>query len=197
MAAPPVAPFRVRYGDGPFQLVRLAPGMSEAGVKEAVALATGLAVGTFGLRDAEGISGFHAGLAGDWDAALLPERPQLPERPGAGDELLAAVRELGAAVRELGATGVQSVEMLRGLQAAVAGVRQRQSPPREGDSGRVFAAAGSLPSSISAGTEGSIAGGALRLAFEAGGRPVGGSGGSGSSGGSGHRGGGGGGGPGL
>jgi len=197
MAAPPVAPFRVRYGDGAFQLVRLAPGMSEAGIERAVALATGLAVGTFGLRDAEGVSGFHAGLAGDWEAVLLPERPQLPERPGAGDELLAAVRELGAAVRELGATSVKSLEMLRGLQAAVAGVRQRQSPPREGDGGRVFAAGGSLPSSISASTEGSNAGAALLPAFEADGRPAGGSGGSGSSGGSGHRGGGGGGGPGL
>jgi len=72
MAAPPVAPFRVRYGDGAFQLVRLAPGMSEAGIERVVALATGLAVGTFGLRDAEGVSGFHAGLAGDWEAVLLP-----------------------------------------------------------------------------------------------------------------------------
>ena len=53
MAAPPVAPFRVRFGAGAFQLVRLAPGMSAADVKEAVALATGLAGGTVGLRSAQ------------------------------------------------------------------------------------------------------------------------------------------------
>ena len=188
----PAAPaFRVRFGAGAWLPVLLAAGATEQGVTEAVALRLGLAAGSFGIRNAAGVpSVFHARLVGDWDAALLPERPQLPERPGAGGELLAAVRELGA-------TGTKSLEMLRQLQAAVAGVRQRQSPPREGDGGRVFAAGGSLPSSISAGTEGSIAGGALRLAFEADGRPVGGSGGSGSSGGSGHRGGGGGGGPGL
>ena len=198
MAAPQVAPFRVRDLDGGWHPVDLVPGILPADVKDAIAAVVRLAPGTFGLVNAAGGgSGFHAGLAGDWEAVLLPERPQLPERPGAGDELLAAVRELGAAVRELGATSVKSLEMLRGLQAAVAGVRQRQSPPREGDGGRVFAAGGSLPSSISASTEGSNAGAALLPAFEADGRPAGGSGGSGSSGGSGHRGGGGGGGPGL
>ena len=74
MAAPPVAPFRVRFGDGAFQLVLLPPGASEAGIERAVALAMGLAVGTFGIRNlASGAtSPFHAGLAGDWDAVLLP-----------------------------------------------------------------------------------------------------------------------------
>jgi len=180
--------FRVRFGAGAWLPVLLAPGATEQGVKEAVALRLGLPAGSFGIQNAAGVpSVFHARLVGDWDAALLPERPQLPEQPGAGSELLAAVRELGA-------TGTKSLEMLRQLQAAVAGVRQRLSPVREGDVGRIFAAGGSVPSSISAGTEGgSIAPGALLPVFDAE-RPGGGSGGSS---GSGHMGGGGGGGPGL
>ena len=74
MAAPPVAPFRVRDGAGAFQLVLLPPGASETGIKEAVAGAVGLAPGTFTIRNlASGAtSPFHAGLAGDWDAVLLP-----------------------------------------------------------------------------------------------------------------------------
>ena len=80
MAAPPVAPFRVHYGAGAFQRVRLAPGMSGSDVKEAVAGAVGLAVGSFFIRDAEGVSGFHAGLAGDWEAVLLP----VPAPPAGG-----------------------------------------------------------------------------------------------------------------
>jgi len=95
MAAPPVAPFRVRFGAGECQLVRLAPGMSEAGIERAVALATGLAVGTFGLRDAEGVSGFHAGLAGDWDAVLLPgQAPPAGGAAGPGEWRCAARRLL-------------------------------------------------------------------------------------------------------
>jgi len=100
MAAPPVAPFRVRYGAGPFERVRLAPGMSEAGIKEAVALATGLAVGTFGLRDAEGVSGFHAGLAGDWEAVLLPgQAPPAGGAAGPGGAAGVAANSAAGAVR--------------------------------------------------------------------------------------------------
>ena len=74
MAAPPVAPFRVRYGAGAFQLVLLPPGASEAGIERAVAGAVGLAPSTFTIRNlASGAtSPFHAGLAGDWEAVLLP-----------------------------------------------------------------------------------------------------------------------------
>jgi len=95
MAAPPVAPFRVRYGAGPFQLVRLAPGMTPADVKEAVAGAVGLAVGSFFIRDALGVSGFHAGLAGDWDAVLLPgQAPPAGGAAGPGEWRCAARRLL-------------------------------------------------------------------------------------------------------
>ena len=106
MAAPPVAPFRVRYGAGAFQLVLLPPGASEAGIERAVALATGLAVGTFGLRDAEGISGFHAGLAGDWDAVLLPGVGAGPAAAGAGGggaEIAAIFARHDAAIANLAA----------------------------------------------------------------------------------------------
>ena len=185
----PVAPaFRVRSGAGAWLPVLLAAGATEQGVKEAVALRLGLVAGSFGIQNAAGVpSVFHANLVGDWDAVLLPERPQPPKQPGAGGELLAAVRELGA-------TAAKSLEVLRQLQAAVAGVRQRQLRPRAGDGRRVLAAGGPMPLSISAGTEGAIAAGALLPVFDAEGRPAGGSGGSG---GSGHMGGGGGGGPGL
>ena len=98
MAAPPVAPFRVRYGASPFQLVRLAPGMSAADVKEAVALATGLAVGTFGLRDAEGVSSFHAGLVGDWDAVALAS-PAAPPAAAAVPSFASDVALLEDALR--------------------------------------------------------------------------------------------------
>jgi len=47
-----------------------------------VAGAVGLAVGSFFIRDAEGVSGFHAGLVGDWEAVLLPG--QAPPADGAG-----------------------------------------------------------------------------------------------------------------
>jgi hypothetical protein len=71
----------VRYGAGAFQLVLLPPGASETGIKEAVALRVGLAVGTFGIRNADGVpSPFHAGLAGDWEAVLLP----VPAPPAGG-----------------------------------------------------------------------------------------------------------------
>lgn len=79
---------RVRFDGGAYQRVRLAPGMSEGGVERAVAGAVGLAVGTFFIRDADGVvEGFHAGLAGDYDAVLLPGQP------GAGP---AAARGAGA-----------------------------------------------------------------------------------------------------
>jgi hypothetical protein len=93
MAAPPVAPFRVRYGAGPFERVRLAPGMTPAEVDRTVAGAVGLAVGSFFIRDAEGVSGFHAGLAGDWEAVLLPgQAPPGVDRGLVVADLVAAVR---------------------------------------------------------------------------------------------------------
>ena len=81
MAAPPVAPFRVRFGAGAFQLVLLPPGASEAGIERSIALRVGLAVGTFGIRNADGVpSPFHAGLAGDWEAVLLPAQSLAPAK---------------------------------------------------------------------------------------------------------------------
>lgn len=86
----------MRLGDGDYQRVRLAPGMSEAGVKEAVALAVALEVGaSFGLRDAEGFSGFHAGLVGDWEVVLGASRA--PSSPPSATGLLA----LGLVLRRL------------------------------------------------------------------------------------------------
>ena len=170
----PAAPaFRVRSGAGAWLPVLLAAGATEQGVAKAVALRLGLVAGSFGIQNAAGVpSVFHANLVGDWDAVLLPERPQPPKQPGAGGELLAAVRELGA-------TAAKSLEVLRQLQAAVAGVRQRQLRPREGDGRCVLAAGGPMPLSISAGAEGPIAARALLPVFDAEGRPAGGSGGSG------------------
>ena len=71
-------PFRVRYGVGGFTPIDLAPTMTEAGIKEAVAGIVRLAVGTFSIQSAAGDrrgSGFHAGLEGDWDVVLLPVAP--------------------------------------------------------------------------------------------------------------------------
>jgi len=193
--AEPAPPFRVRHGGGAPVRVRLAPGTSEAGVKEAVAGAVGLPVGAFFLRDAEGgVSAFHAGLAGDWDAVLLPGAGAAPAAERSDELLAAAMRTLGDRVDAMGerleAIGVQTVELLRHLQVAVAGVRQRQSPPREGEVGRIFAAGGSLPSTVP--SDGGSVAGALLPAFDDG-RPGGGSG-SGGGGGDGGGGGGGGGG---
>jgi hypothetical protein len=74
MAAPPEkVPFRVRYGAGRWHRVRLAPEMTGADIKDAVAAVVRLAPGTFGLVNAEGDgTGFHAGLVGDWDVVPLP-----------------------------------------------------------------------------------------------------------------------------
>ena len=141
------APFRVRLGAGAFRRVLLPRGASPADIKEAVAGAVGLVVGTFFIRDAESsvTSPFHAGLVGDWDVVLLPApMPAQPSADAAGD-LLAAVERLR---ERIDATGQQTVEMLRQVQNAIAGVRQRLSPPREGGIGRLCAANGSLPSTI-------------------------------------------------
>ena len=73
---PAPVPFRVRYAGyrgGAFLPVLLAPGASEQGVEEVVAVRVGLAPETFGIRNADGVfSTFHAGLTGDWDVVLLP-----------------------------------------------------------------------------------------------------------------------------
>ena len=74
-AAPTLIRVRVRGGD--YHTVELAPGMSSLDVKEVVAGALGLAVGTFVLQsDADGRSaGFHTGLAGDWTTVPLLAPP--------------------------------------------------------------------------------------------------------------------------
>jgi hypothetical protein len=79
MAAPPAkAPFRVRDLAGGWHEVDLVPGMTEAGVEDAVAAAVNLALGTFGLVNANGNGTvFHAGLVDEWYVVLQP-RPMLP-----------------------------------------------------------------------------------------------------------------------
>ena len=76
MAAAPTL-LRVRVPCGPYKIVELVPGLSSLDVKEAVAGALRLAVGTFILEsDEDGrAAGFHAGLTGDWTAVLLPAPP--------------------------------------------------------------------------------------------------------------------------
>ena len=123
MAAPPVAPFRVRYGDGAFQLVRLAPGRSEAGIERVVALATGLAVGTLGLRAAEGVSGFHAGLAGDWEAVQLPGVGAGPAAAGAGGGALRSPQS------SLATTLLSPTSLLARLPLLPAWLPSRQARP--------------------------------------------------------------------
>ena len=128
--------FRVRYGASP------------ADIKEAVAGAVGVAVGTFFVRSAVSgeVAPLHAGLVGDWEVVLLPALAQAQAPTGAaaarpGDLLIAAVERLGERIeatgqhtvkmlRQVQATGQQTVEMLCQVQAAIAGVRQRLSPPR-------------------------------------------------------------------
>ena len=81
MAAPPVAPFRVRDLGGGWHPVDLVPGISPADVKEAIAAVVRLAPGTFGLVNAAGGgTAFHAGLAGDWEAVLLPAQSLAPAK---------------------------------------------------------------------------------------------------------------------
>ena len=76
MAAAPTL-IRVRIHGGDYHTVELAPGMSSLDVKEAVAGALRLAVGTFVLEsDADRRSaGFHAGLTGDWTTVPLLAPP--------------------------------------------------------------------------------------------------------------------------
>ena len=65
----------MRYGDGDYLLVAIAPGDSELGVEKAVAGRIGLAVGSFFIQNANGdTSPFRGDLTGDWDARPLPER---------------------------------------------------------------------------------------------------------------------------
>jgi hypothetical protein len=87
--------FRVRRaGAAQYTRVFLTPSMSEGVVERAVSLAVGLAPATFGIRNAEGVSGLHAGLSGDWDAVPLPGQPGAP---GAATVAAAATAESAAA----------------------------------------------------------------------------------------------------
>ena len=67
---------RVKVPRGEPQAVRIGPGASSLDVKEAVALAVGLPVGTFGLQRTVGgrvlSTTVDAGLTGDWDVVELP-----------------------------------------------------------------------------------------------------------------------------
>ena len=195
--------FRVRYGAGAFKRVLLSRGASPADIKEAVAGAVGVAVGTFFVRSAASgaVAPLHAGLVGDWEVELLPAMAQAQAPTGVAaagrpdDLLLAAVERLGERIeatgqqtvemlRQIQETGQQTVEMLRQVEAAIAGVRQRLSPPREGGVGRIFRK--QLPAlyHLECGLGGtSVASG--RLSFDALAPPGGGSGGGGGGGGGG------------
>lgn len=70
MAAAPQ--LRVRDLGGAYHAVRLVPGASEISVKEAIAGAVGLAVGSYFLRNVCGTTVMDSTLTGDWTAVLLP-----------------------------------------------------------------------------------------------------------------------------
>ena len=68
-AAAATPQLRVRNLGGMYRTVLLAPGVSEFGVKEIIAAALGLAVGSFSLVNEAGEWTVpHAALAGDWNA---------------------------------------------------------------------------------------------------------------------------------
>jgi hypothetical protein len=74
MAAAPQ--LRVSDLTGAKHAVRLVLGASETSVEKAIALAVGLQVGTFGLKNAEGVSTvMDSTLTGDWIAVLLLAQP--------------------------------------------------------------------------------------------------------------------------
>ena len=76
MAAAPPSPFRVRLGDaGAFVAIDIVEGLTSADIKETVAVAVGLPVGTpFSIKSAvdSRFSGFHWRLAGDWGVVVQP-----------------------------------------------------------------------------------------------------------------------------
>ena len=66
--------FRVRRVGGSeadYTIVGLVPTMTPMDVEKMVALAVDYEVGTIGLRKTGRVEGFHAGLDGDWDVALV------------------------------------------------------------------------------------------------------------------------------
>jgi hypothetical protein len=64
---------------GAYHAVRLMPGASALDVKEAIATAVQLAVGTFGLRNAAGgTTVIESTLTGDWIVVPLPAPPATP-----------------------------------------------------------------------------------------------------------------------
>ena len=75
MAAPP-PPFRVRLGEvGAFISIDIMDGLTSTDIKETVAVAVGLPVGTsFSIRSVADsrFSGFHWRLAGDWSVIVQP-----------------------------------------------------------------------------------------------------------------------------
>lgn len=73
MAAAPS--LRVRVPSRAYQAVRLVPGASALDVKEAIAGAVGLAVGSFFLKNDGGTTVMDSTLTGDWTAVLLPGPP--------------------------------------------------------------------------------------------------------------------------
>lgn len=83
MAAAPTL-LRIRVTGGPYKLVELVPGLSSLDVKEAVALAVSLPVGSFGIKsDADGrVATFHSGLTGNWTAVALPALAAAPSALG-------------------------------------------------------------------------------------------------------------------
>ena len=95
------APFRVRYGvGGDFVPVSIAPSDLAADIKEAVAAAVGLRVGTFSIRNSAsgGTSTFRGTLEGDWEVVLLPGEPGAAAGGGGGFAAAAGVQAAAGGV---------------------------------------------------------------------------------------------------
>jgi hypothetical protein len=98
-AAAAATALRVRLaGTAEYTRVFLADGMSPADVERAVSLAVGLAPGSFGIRNADGVSGLHAGLVGEWDAVALAS-PAAPPAAAAAPSFASDVALLEDALR--------------------------------------------------------------------------------------------------
>ena len=77
--------FEVRLPGGEYKEVLLAPGASGLDVKEVVAGAVGLPMGTFFLKNDAGVSTvFHSGLTGRWTAVLFSAPAAGEMQGGAG-----------------------------------------------------------------------------------------------------------------
>lgn len=73
--------FRVRRNGSAWVQVDVTAMATEQGIKEAVAAAVSLPVGTFGLKQGARVTTFHSRLEGNWDVVLLPPSAGNPVAP--------------------------------------------------------------------------------------------------------------------